>query len=362
MENLQQDNTLLRHDVDNSFVLLTNQIKQKLDLLDTKIAVIEKNNATNQDILKLEEKNKALEQRRESAVLRNKSILVDQEISNLKQLGSIQPLQEIKTLQQTVQTISAQTNSLSMKERARSQDFLALYNMTTDSLNNLEVRTQSKIKQLEIDHISSVRAIDHRVDNLINKTRLSQYSVGTQLSNIQSDFMMKLQETENLTLVHLHNIEKKSEDMENRNNLTFSRIQKQINDSTEQVAMTAHLPSTTSAAGILKFSDVKLSVGLNNLSAYKNTGKFVCETKGLYMISPSIMADQTGAQFYIYLNGKVISETYIVYNSNNPSTMRYTGTVVLVQQLLPNDSLWVYNPGYHLNGGIYTTFTIVKVK
>ncbi|VDI04046.1 Hypothetical predicted protein [Mytilus galloprovincialis] len=56
MENLQQDTTLLRHDVDNSFVLLTNQLQQKLNLLDMKLAVIEKNNATNQDILELVEK------------------------------------------------------------------------------------------------------------------------------------------------------------------------------------------------------------------------------------------------------------------------------------------------------------------
>lgn len=128
------------------------------------------------------------------------------------------------------------------------------------------------------------------------------------------------------------------------------------------MAITAHLTHPSSAIGILKFSDVKLSVGLNNLSTYKNTGKFVCETKGLYMISPSILADQSGAQFYIFLNGNLISETYIVYNSNNPSTFRNTGTVVLVQQLLPNDSLWVYNPGYHMYGGLYSTLTIVKVK
>ncbi|CAG2198139.1 unnamed protein product [Mytilus edulis] len=77
MENLQQYNTLLRHDVDNSFVLLTTQLQHKLDLLDTKLAVIEKNNATNQDILELVEKNKALEQsfndlKNENAMLQTK--------------------------------------------------------------------------------------------------------------------------------------------------------------------------------------------------------------------------------------------------------------------------------------------------
>lgn len=71
-----------------------------------------------------------------------------------------------------------------MKEQARSQYFLALYNVTTSSLIDLEFRTKSKIQQVETD-------VDRRFDNLTNETRLSQYSVGIQLSNMQSVFEMK---------------------------------------------------------------------------------------------------------------------------------------------------------------------------
>ncbi|CAC5415920.1 unnamed protein product [Mytilus coruscus] len=243
MENLQLNTFTLRHDMDNSFVLLTAQLQQKLELLDTKLSDIAKINDPNQDnkynqveteLQLVTNKTKQLDklllvqtglynvvltklsiQGRESAVLRNESVLVSQEISNLKQLGSIQPLQEIKTLQQKVLTISAQTNSLSMNERACSQDFLALYNMTTSSLNDLKVRAQRNVKQLENDYITSVRTIDHRVDNLINETRVSQNNVGKELSYIhknQSDFAMNLEETENrnnLTFSDLHDIEKK---------------------------------------------------------------------------------------------------------------------------------------------------------
>lgn len=137
--------------------------------------------------------------------------MVDQEISNLKQLGSIQPLQEIKTLQQTVQVISAQTNFLSMNERARGQDFLALYNMTTNSLNELDVRTQSKFQQVETD-------VDQRVDTLTNETRFAQNNIVIHLNNIhknQSEFAVKIRE------------------IEHREQLKFSDLQKQINDSTE---------------------------------------------------------------------------------------------------------------------------------
>lgn len=51
------------------------------------------------------------------------------------------------------------------------------------------------------------------------------------------------------------------------------------------VAMTAHVTSSTTANGILKFNDVRLSVGISNLSEYQSVGKFICERKGLYMIS-----------------------------------------------------------------------------
>lgn len=130
------------------------------------------------------------------------------------------------------------------------------------------------------------------------------------------------------------------------------------------MAMTAQLPTTSYSGGtILKFDKVNFSIGVNNLTEYKSTGKFLCERKGLYMISSSIMADTSGDYYFIYLNGNVISKTYIVYNSNSPSTMRYTGTVVLAQQLLPNDSVWVYMFG---SGAVYgdqlSTFTILKIK
>ncbi|CAG2198138.1 unnamed protein product [Mytilus edulis] len=219
-----------------------------------------------------------------------------------------------------------------MKERARSQDFLALYNMTTHSLHELEVRTQS---------------------------------IGTQLSNIQNDLTMKFHETErrdNLTFAHLHDIEREREATENRNNLTFLRIQQQINNSTEQVAMTAHLTSTSSASGILKFDNIKFSIGINNLAVYRSTGKFVCERKGLYLISSSIRSNSNAGNYYIYLNGNIISETRSGYLSSPPSSMYHTGTVVLALQLHPSDSVWVYNPGYTMHGGMWSTLTIVKVK
>lgn len=128
------------------------------------------------------------------------------------------------------------------------------------------------------------------------------------------------------------------------------------------VAMTAHMSSSTSSVGILKFDDVQFSVGIRHLSAYKNTGTFVCEKKGLYLISSSILSTTNSAGYYIRMNGKLISSTKIWYNSNSPR-MQLTGSIVIALQLLPNDSVSIYNPAnYAISGGQWSTLTIMKVK
>ncbi|VDI63442.1 Hypothetical predicted protein [Mytilus galloprovincialis] len=77
MENLQLDTFTLRHDMDNSFVLLTAQLQEKLELLDTKLSDITKINETLQDVLKIEEKYKSVnlsynKLKNENTILQNK--------------------------------------------------------------------------------------------------------------------------------------------------------------------------------------------------------------------------------------------------------------------------------------------------
>ncbi|VDI62281.1 Hypothetical predicted protein [Mytilus galloprovincialis] len=127
--------------------------------------------------------------------------------------------------------------------------------------------------------------------------------------------------------------------------------------------MTAQPVSTQTKTGIIKFDNVQFSVGINDLSTYKSTGRFTCETGGIYLISASIVSNINGAYYYIYLNGNQISQTSIGFSSSPPSTMYHTGTIVLARQLRPNDSVWVYAGGNnYVQGGVLSTLTIVKVK
>lgn len=83
------------------------------------------------------------------------------------------------------------------------------------------------------------------------------------------------------------------------------------------VAIIACMSPSTSSVGILKFDDVRFSVGIRHLSAYTNTGKFICEKKGVYLFS-SILSTTNSAEYYIRMNGKVIYTTNIWYNSSSP--------------------------------------------
>ncbi|CAG2187135.1 unnamed protein product [Mytilus edulis] len=159
-----------------------------------------------------------------------------------------------------------------MNERARSQDFLALYNLTTVFKNDV-----------------------------INQLTSIQTNNNSSVSNLNSE----IQATEM------------------RNNLTVTHLE----------------GSTIKAGNVIKFNEVKFSVGISNLSTYKSNGKFICETSGLYMISTSIATDTAGNPEYgIIHNGTYISRTEIGQES---SSAWRTGTSVVSRYLDVKDTIWV---------------------
>lgn len=127
------------------------------------------------------------------------------------------------------------------------------------------------------------------------------------------------------------------------------------------VAMTA-MSSTSGIITntIMKFDDVRYSVGITNLSSYKTTGKFTCGHEGLYLISASVMSHTSNAHFYIYLNGHFISDTYI--GQHNGSHI-HTGAVTITRELNQNDQVWLYAAEtWVFYGGFSSKLTIIKIK
>lgn len=102
--------------------------------------------------------------------------------------------------------------------------------MTTSSLNELDVRTNSKIKQLENNYNMSVSTIQHRVDNRINETMVYQNKAMMYLERSLNIQLQHIQKNQSETLEELAT---KLSESETRDNLTYSQLQKQIDDSTE---------------------------------------------------------------------------------------------------------------------------------
>lgn len=126
--------------------------------------------------------------------------------------------------------------------------------------------------------------------------------------------------------------------------------------------MTAHSLGNKdmSNGDIMKFDDVKYSIGISNVSAYENTGKFICELEGLYIVSASVMSYTSAAQYYISLNGNSISNTYI---GDHSGRNYFTGAVTVTRKLNPADQVWLEAYGsWNFYGGLFSKFTIIKIK
>ncbi|CAC5421370.1 unnamed protein product [Mytilus coruscus] len=263
---LQQQTIKLRHDVDKNFALLTTQLQQKFDSLQQSLIDEGKLNETKQTMFLLQEKYQTLEQNykrlqqehsllqtkfitmendmtrsnhrtdycekrvlalesshnatetrghlqgEELSVMKNKSLQVEEEVVALKQLANIKPLVEIRTLQNTVKSLTSQTNSLSMKEQARSQDFLALFNMTvgtTKTLTEFSSNVTNRLKDVWNNQTAAIAAIENNMTS--------------QLQSFQTN--------QNNTFMRLEKMMRASESSANG---THDFLQRQINKSVEK--------------------------------------------------------------------------------------------------------------------------------
>lgn len=142
----------LRHDVDNKFTIFTSQVqqilasyKQEVDKLKNAMDLHSELNELMHNHTKLQNEIETLKS--ENAVQqqiiltnKNKTIELEKQIVELKSLKHFQQLGDLHGIQQEIQQLHSKTQSLSVNERARSQDFQALYNMT--------LHTKTSVKEL----------------------------------------------------------------------------------------------------------------------------------------------------------------------------------------------------------------------
>lgn len=172
-ERISQNTVQLRHDMDTNLAVLSSQLLKKINVLEQQLEEVKQLNETQKELALIQHKHVTLEQKynilqnsyeqlkRENILLHHELLLVknvsnntSKELSDLKHLGTIKPLQDISNLQQSIQSLLSKTQTLSMTEHARGQDFLALYNMTISSHRSV----------IELD-----KQIDSRIDDLERK-------------------------------------------------------------------------------------------------------------------------------------------------------------------------------------------------
>lgn len=125
--------------------------------------------------------------------------------------------------------------------------------------------------------------------------------------------------------------------------------------------MTASISTVVllSVGSVVKFSDIKFSSGVGDLSSFKSTGKFKCEKSGLYIVSVSIEMDYNGSHFHIFVNGKILSKTSKYQQSN----WWLSVSAVIAIEINTNDTVWVQIGSTHANvrADSFSRFSIIKI-
>lgn len=108
--------------------------------------------------------------------------------------------------------------------------------------------------------------------------------------------------------------------------------------------------------GVVKFNDIEFSVGVNDISAFKISGIFICEKRGVYLVFVSTASSIAEKNIRVVLNGNHISYT-LVSNGH-----WITGTTAISIQLRIKDKLWIEADNLVVAPRPYTFFSIVKVQ
>lgn len=100
----------------------------------------------------------------ELASSQNRTSILEEEVRNLKHVKSIDQLQTLNNLNQQVQTMKADVQSLAVNNQARSQDLISLYSDLNANKQRITV-LESTAKSMENNHSLSMANMTKLVDN-----------------------------------------------------------------------------------------------------------------------------------------------------------------------------------------------------
>ncbi|VDI18559.1 Hypothetical predicted protein [Mytilus galloprovincialis] len=374
-----RDLEALRNSMDDTISVLTSQLQKKFIDLEVKLRENYKQNETcwtfdelEKKILELENNytnvlndlkianDKNVKMTIEITSLKNKTQYIDARIGFVEQLKNIQPLKDLQSMKQQIQTIDSQTAKLNQNQFARNQDFLALYNLTTVRFVNAELRIQTLENFKNFSNFNT-KSLQEDLLALYNQTSVHFVKTENRLQHIDN--------FENVLLNNTRIIEDRVKNLEayktvalnntNRLNTKSETLQTQISNNNRKVAVSAceAVDQSKKSGYIVKFDNVKASIGITDISLFTSSGKFKCENEGLYIVSVSLTTYNTGIHYGIVLNGKLYTQ---IKEYNNGVNYQGATTTVIVN-LHPNDLLWVQITADMYVSGIYSCITIVMI-
>ena len=125
------------------------------------------------------------------------------------------------------------------------------------------------------------------------------------------------------------------------------------------VALTACSNTATVNKGdAVKFPDVKINYGLQNLTLFKQTGLFTCEQKGLYMFFSNMVSNTVYGYFRWHLNNS--TSLSAVYVSNRDSYQSGSGMVTV--ELAVGDTVSLKAMRDTKSVDQVSCYTLIKIK
>lgn len=153
---IEQEVSKVRHDANLNFAVLTSQLQTKLNDLEKRLGQYTNQSEVITKLSEIEQKYSSLDRKfnnlqrsydklkqnhtlllKTMVVIQKTSLKLENEMFDMKKLETFKPVQDIRVLNRSVHSLKLQTNDLALKEHSRSQDFLALFNMTVNATNSL---------------------------------------------------------------------------------------------------------------------------------------------------------------------------------------------------------------------------------
>ena len=120
--------------------------------------------------------------------------------------------------------------------------------------------------------------------------------------------------------------------------------------------MTTCVGSDGDVRGVIKFTDVKLANGINNVDLIRTSGIFTCENPGLYLISVYIATNTKHSLYYVYKNYKPIA-----IGGSSLTDWNETTSMTVLRQLTVHDTISVTGHLY-VGESDESCLTILQIK